>query len=369
MPLTLPGSGAPAGLQRPEVAVSFGAAGGGGGIGALASAVGGALGVTGADDPWRRSLVSLRVEAGLGPLVDAAEIELSPDTRAPTVAMGDQGTISIGYGDTGAKPVFTGSVDGLRRRIPGYTRIVATNGGSVLARQRVNQSYEQQSAGDVVKDLAGRAGVSAGRIESGVSLPFFVVDDRRGSYAHIAELARRCGFVTYFDTEGKLCFTALSAGEPVRTFRYAVDVLSLDALEASPEVGAVTVWGEGAAGSQGQDAWSWLVKDPSPVTGSAGSGTPAINRGDRALRSAEAVDGAARSIVAGGARRKVTGRVLVPGAPEAVVGATIEIADAPQSELNGRFFVVGVQHQYTKGAGFLSVIHFCSTDSAGGGLF
>ena len=249
MPLTLPGSGAPAGLLRPEAAVSFGAAGGGGGIGALASAVGGALGVARADDPWRRSVVGVKVEAGLGPVVDAAEIELSADTQAPTVALGDQGTISLGYGDTGAKLVFTGGVDGMRRRIPGNNRIVATNGGSMLARQRVNQSYEQQSAGDIVKDLAGRAGIGTGRVEAGASLPFFVVDDRRGSYAHIAELARRCGFVTYFDPEGKLCFTALSAGEPVRTFRYAVDVLSLDALEGVSEVGAVTVWGEGAAGS------------------------------------------------------------------------------------------------------------------------
>ena len=63
-------------------------------------------------------------------------------------------------------------------------------------------------------------------------------------------------------------------------------------------VGAVTTVGEGAAGSQGQEAWSWLVKDPSSVTGSAGSGGPERLIQDASLRSTEAAQGAADGIVA-----------------------------------------------------------------------
>ncbi len=369
MPLTLPSVGATsAALQRPEAVVRFGTPGGGGGVGALASAVGGALGVSGRDDPWRRSLVGVRTEAGIAPTVDAAEVDLSADAQAPSFALGDEGSVSLGYGDQGPRLVFTGAIDGVRRQIPGSARLIATNGGSALARLRLNQSYERQSAGDVVRELASRAGIATGRIEAGVSIPFFVIDDRRGAWAHIAELARRSGYIAFFDAEGKLSFTTIATGDPVRTFRYAVDLLSLDTLEAEEEVGAATVWGEGAAGSQGQDAWSWLVKDPAPVTGSAGSGERALYRGDRALRSAEAVGTAASAIVAAGARRKMTGRIVTPGAPEVVVGATIEIADAPQRAINARYLVTAVHHRFTKGGGFLSEIGFCAAARGGGGL-
>ena len=102
-----------------------------------------------------------------------------------------------------------------------------------------------------------------------MDFPYYVVDDRRGAYAHIAALARKSGFLAYFTGEGKLTFAPYAGGQAVQTFAYATDILSLLVQDATPPVGAVTTVGEGAAGSHGSDAWSWPVKDPSSVKGAA----------------------------------------------------------------------------------------------------
>jgi hypothetical protein len=122
--------------------------------------------------------------------------------------------------------------------------------------------------------------------------------------------------------------------------------------------------GEGAAGSQGQEAWSWLIKDPSSVTGSAGSGDPERLVQDASLRSGEAAQGAADGITGAAERAKLNGELLVPGSPAVVVGSAVEIVDAPQDALNGLFLVRRVGHRFSKRGGFTTLICF---DSAGDG--
>src|SRR5262245_11122886 len=93
------GTAAPPAFRRPVFDVRFG---GGGAAGGLASAVGGALGVSlggGASDPWQQHLVAVAVESGLAPAVDTVEIWLTADPQAPAVALDDAGTASLGYAD------------------------------------------------------------------------------------------------------------------------------------------------------------------------------------------------------------------------------------------------------------------------------
>src|SRR5690606_31021152 len=71
------GSSAPPGLRRPQFSIAFGSGGGGGALGGLGSAVADAVGLGGgADDPWKRNLVSLTLNLGLAPMVDALELVL-----------------------------------------------------------------------------------------------------------------------------------------------------------------------------------------------------------------------------------------------------------------------------------------------------
>lgn len=319
----------------------------------------------GSVDEWGQTLVSLTVEAGLAPFVDTATIHLADVESAPNVVVADSGTIELGYEDDATELVFTGQVEGARYSVQGGTRITATNGGVSLSKLRVNQSYEKQKAGDIVGDLAGRAEVDTDTIEDGVDFPFYVVDDRRSTYQHVAALARKSGYLAWFSSEGKLGFAPFTAGQAVQTFTYGEDILSLEVTDALPVVSALTTFGEGAAGSQGQEAWSWLVKDPSSVMGSAGAGAPEREVQDPSLRSGDAAQSAAEGLANAADLTKFTGRLLVPGAPAVAVGLAVEVVDAPQDALNGLYLVTGVRHRFSKGEGFTTLIEFAKAGEGG----
>lgn len=346
-PLSLSLSSVPA-VRRPVLETSFGG---------------------GSADDWGRSVVSVAVQAGLAPSVDAVEVYLDGSDQAPAVAVGDTGSVSFGYEDGSTELAFLGEVEGVLHSVDGATSVTATNGGAALSALRINQSYEQQKAGDIVKDLAGSAGVGTDTVEDGVEFAFYVVDDRQNAYRHIAALARKSGYLARFTPEGKLSFAPSTAGQAVQTFAYGEDILSLEATDALPVVGAVTTFGEGAAGSQGQEAWSWLVKDPSSVSGSAGSGEPEREVQDPSLRSSAAAQSAAEGIANAAGLTKLTGKLLVPGAPAVAVGLAVEVVDAPQDALNGLYLVTGVRHRLSKREGFTTLVGIARTGEGGlGGL-
>jgi phage protein D len=349
------GSDAVPTVRRPLFEISFG--GDSPAASGLSAAAGSVLGTTGTD-PWQAHVMSLTLEAGCAPGVDAVEIVLAASASAPQVAIGDTGNVSLGYTDSEATLVFTGQVESVRYSVHGTTRITATNGGVPLARLRLNQSYEQQKAGDIVQDLASQAGVETDTVENGVDLPFYVLDDRRNAYQHIATLARTSGYLAYITPEGKLRFAPFTGGQAVQTFTYGVDILALDLTEAAPTVGTVTTLGEGAAASQGADAWGWLIKDPAPVQGRAGDGAPARLAVNAALRSGDAAQSAANGMASAAALARVSGRLLVPGAPAVVVGSAMAIARAPHEVLNGLCMVQQVRHCFAKGVGFTTLIGF-----------
>jgi len=322
---------------------------------------------SGSVDDWVQSIVSLSVQLGLAPSVDVAEVYLDGGAQAPSAGVGDTGDVSLGYEDGSTDLAMTGQVEDVRNSLQGAARVTATNGGAAFSRLRVNQSYEQQKAGDIVRDLAGRARVATDTVEDGTNFPFYVVDDRRNAYQHVAALAKKSSYLAYFTPEGKLSFGPFTAAEAVQTFAYGVDILSMHATEATPVVGTVTTFGEGSAGSQGQEAWSWLVKDPSSVTGSAaGEGGGERQVQDASLRSADAAQSGAEGIADAAGRTGLAGSLLVAGAPAVSVGSAIQIADAPQAELNGLFLATRVNHRFSKREGFTSLICFSTTGNGGG---
>jgi len=337
-------------------------------------------------DAWKQALVSLTLDLGLGPAVDVAEMVFAVGgakadggglagaaasltgggDASPESALGEQGEIALGYEDEGAETLFSGTINSVSRGLGGSVRLTAVNGGSALARLRLNQSYEQQAAGDLVSDLAAKAGVSTGSVEAGIDLAFLVVDDRRSAYRHIAALAERCGFLALFEPSGDLRF-APPAEEVVQTFTYAVDILALEVAEREPLVAGAVRFGEGAAGSSGQDAWPWLVGDPAAVTGEAGA-DPNWARADGALRAADSATSAAAGRLQAASFENVTGRLWVPGAAKVGPGSTVEISAAPHDLRNGKFLVRQVRHRYTKRGGFTSLLRLSKAGEGGFGL-
>lgn len=360
---------APPTVRQPVFAVDIGGGAPAGGLGGLAGAVGNALGVNlgGSADPWQQHLLAMRVESGVAPFVDTAELALAVTPQSPPVALADNGSLSLGYSDDAAKTVFTGVVAELRHGL-GVQQVRLTNGGAALARLRLNQSFEQQSAGAIVSALADLAAVATDTVEAGADYPFYIVSQGQSVYRHIADLASQNDFAAWVTPDNTLIFAPLTAGDPVATFTYGDNLLALQMHEASPVLEAVTVIGEGAAGSQGAKAWSWLVKDPSVVTGEAGDGgsqrlisAPGLRTGDLAQRTATGLVN--RSNIT-----KVGGRLLAIGAPTVTVGSTIAIANAPQAIANGQFLVQRVRHDLTRQQGFTTFISFVKVGEEGSSL-
>ena len=309
---------------------------------------------SGSASDWQDLVASISVDVGLAPAVDVAEIVVS--SRAPAVKLGDTVDVMLGFEDDPPGAVLTGVVHSVHHTVGGTTRVVASDCGAALAAFRADQGYEQQSAGDVVRDLATKAAVSVGSVDDGPSLPYYVVDSRSTAWEHVARLAELSGFAAWAGVSGELVFGPLGTGAPSKTFTYGQDVLEFDALEAAPLPGEVVVVGEGAAGSQGSDAWNWTVNDAVPVTGSGGSGDPLALLQLGALRSADALNGAAQGVAATAKLGALTARLLVPGTPDAAVGLPVAVAGAPDATLNGSWIVRGVRHRLVKTRGYTSLL-------------
>lgn len=374
LPFGSPAPSPPA-VRKPRFAIAFGAAsaGGGDGLGGVlggAVAAAGALGLAlpggGANDPWQRGTAAIEVVLGTAPVVDFAAIDAATGEGNPAAALGDEGTVGLGYEDAGEpQPVLAGRIDTIRRGIVGGTRYVATGGAAALARLRVAKSYEGQNAGEIAKDLAAEAGVTVGRIADGLDFPYLVLDGRRSAWDHLADLALRSGLFATVSADGKLDFGPPDT-EPAATFTFAVDLLAFELKDGSPPFATLALTGEGAAGSQGQSAWGWLLKDPAAVQFEAGSGKPTRALSDATLRSSAAVRTAAANRLAAASRSAARGRLLVPGAPTIRPGQLVEVAAAP-APLAAQYLVTGVRHRFSKREGFTTRLDVVTAAAAGGG--
>ncbi|MGB3201792.1 MAG: hypothetical protein WBA99_12875 [Nodosilinea sp.] len=351
----------PAAVRRPAFAIAHSSGASSGGLGGLAAAAGTLLGQL-SDDFWLSHTLEIAVQTGPLPFINTACITFAA-ANAPDIALADAVTISLGYGDVEPEAVLTGTVTRQVRTLTGLTHLYVSDGGGQLARQRLNQSYEAQNAGDIVRDLASQVGVETDVVEAGLSLPFYALASTTPVHAQIAALARRSGYWAYFTPAGKLTFAPVSEGETVQTFTYGTDVLKLEMTDAVPVLDGVQVSGEGAAGSQGQDAWNWLVADATGVQAQAGRGEAQRWVSDGALRSQDAVRTAATAHASAAASRQLTGELWVPGAAQVVVGSQIAIAAAPDNVLNGNYQVERVCHRLSKSRGFVTRLSILKTAS------
>jgi hypothetical protein len=362
------GAGAPA-VRRPVAKVTYGspssAGASGGAFGGAVAAAASLLGGGGSSDPYSEVPVSLRADLGLAPHADVVELVYA-SARGPDVKIGDEATVSLGYADAGTPAVFKGKVRASRVDAHGARRLALINASATLSALRLSTSFEGQSAGDIVRGVAGEVEVPTGRVEAGPALAFYAINDGASAYAQIADLALQVGMCAAVSAAGELEFRPLDDGPPVQTFTYGQDVLSISAHEAEAPAGVRTFVGEGAAGSSGADAWCWLVKDPASVSTDAGSGagTRVVRRAG--LRSREAVDAAAAALGARLEWSQTRMELVVAGAPAIRAAAVFEVAGAPDGSMNGSWAAIHVSHRVSKGVGFVSSIRAVKAGAGGG---
>ena len=278
--------------------------------------------------------------------------------EAQAKRLDDEAVIELGYaGNSGLTQVMAGTVvtvepDLTTARVVGHCAVQA------LLRTFVDQTYESKTAGQIVSDLADKAGMDVATAEDGITFPAYVIHGRRTIYHHMRELADLCGFDLYINADGELVFEEFVSGNTVHVFEYTKHILELDVLQAPKRAALVEAWGESPTGSQGEEAWAWLTKDFSGSKGTAGSGDPKLLLERAALRTADAARTAAEAALTAIQRRTLRGRLLVTGQPQVKLGDAIRLRDVPNDALNETFQVRSVIHRITKIGGFTTTIEF-----------
>src|SRR5487761_1688582 len=243
-------------------------------------------------EPKASATVDLVVTMDMEDWPDSAAIRLG-QVGGLDAALEDTAAVDLGYADNGGVArVFTGLVDALRTGLV-ERRVTLASAARALARLRLDQTYEGQTAGAIVSDLAGRAKVPLGAVDDGISFPSYVVDFRRTALAHIQELAALSGTDAYVDSDGKLVFQAFTTGQAIHDIGYAKQILSLDIDRGTEADATVQAFGESPVGNAGAEAWGWLTKDFSRAEGKAGSGPRPVVLERPALRTAAAAATAA----------------------------------------------------------------------------
>lgn len=172
---------------------------------------------------WSEQLLDVRVRLGTGPAVDAASVVL-PLTPTFHAKPGDDALVTLDSGEKKAA-VFAGSVDRIRRTAS--TIVVSlVNAGGVMARVRPAVTFEQITAGKLVRALCAEASVDPGKVDEGVSLPFYVADPERTGWQHATRVAAWGGAIVTVSTENKVESAVVDASRAEHALRFGRELLS-----------------------------------------------------------------------------------------------------------------------------------------------
>jgi phage protein D len=292
-------------------------------------------------------VVSIQVEVDMDVPASRLAVTLG-NANGLTIAEGDPISVELGYAGEGTSAVLEGTVRAAKSDVT-TCQVEGLSPMTALLDLHLHQTYEKQTAGDIVSDLAGQAGLAMGDAQDGIEFPVYVVDDSKNGYEHARILAKKCGFDLYLDTENKLMFKPFEKTSADHTFEYGVNILDGKRRQEKPAYQRVEVWG---------DAVSWLTKSPGDFMGQAGSGEPLLLIKDRSIRTKAAAETSAQAQLQWIERHAHTGTVTVLGAPEVKLGDAIEIKG--MSDADGTYQVRRVHHRLSKTGGFVTTVGWMS---------
>jgi phage protein D len=139
-------------------------------------------------------IVSISINIDMDIPADSFSVVLA-NVNGLKISKGDTFVAELGYEDKLTK-VIESTIYTIEPDIT-YTEIIGLNYSSKLLELRVNQTYENQSAGAIAADLANQAKISIAEKDDGIQFPFYVIDIHKNAYEHIHDVAKKCGFDTY----------------------------------------------------------------------------------------------------------------------------------------------------------------------------
>ena len=316
------------------------------------------------------------VDRDMNVAADAFELDLFDCSG---VALDDEVTVELGH-DGKQELVFTGNVVELRPALVG-TRLLALGKMNGLLNLRTAATYEDKSVGDIVKDLISQAGIDAGTIDGGPTLPRFAVDQHAGAWRFVKDLADRLGFELFTDRAGKVMFRALGAAAGLDAgglglggalgaatgalagafglgggegYQFGKHLIGAAATRRVETLGQVSVGGESPASTKGDSTSHWLTTETDGLRGANGGGDPQRLLLDSAARTKDLADRFAagyRTTLTRDARRL---SVTTLGRPNLELGDGISVSDIPEAMANGSGYAQAIRHRFGAEIGFLT---------------
>jgi hypothetical protein len=341
------------------------------GTGGLTSVVSnldtGALGGTGkvidtTDQPQASTVVDLTVRLDLDVPADSVTLVIG---QVGSFRPQRDGLLKVALGCDGDEltQVITATITGVE---PGLTtsRISGQSAAQRLLWSFAENTYEDKTAAEIVRDLAEQAEVDVAETDDGTTFPAYVVDGRRSFYRHMRDLADLCGFDLYINPDGELVFKRFDGGDTAHILEYGKHILKLELLNTPPAARQVEAWGESPGGAQSESDWAWLTKDFSGLKGSSGDGTPRRLLERPALRNRSGAWRAALGEETDVKRAARRGTVTVCGLAAVKLGDGIRLRGlpAPEDTLDGAYQVRSITHHLSKRDGFITVIGFRSIE-------
>lgn len=291
---------------------------------------------------WTSQVLSVEVRLESAPLIDVLRVRL-PAAAAPSAAVGDAAELTLSNDEDEDVLVFTGEVDSVRR---GFSDILITalDAGGVLSRYRPAATYEQITAGTLVRNLCGDVGVEVEAVEDGSSLAFYAADPTRTALEHVARVCAWSGVLARVTAEGKFETLVLNATTPDLALKYGRELVSVTQGTESANVDAYVFAGESGAGAT--SAPEALRPTTDFFGGNRPEGPSARSRWrwEPALRTAQSAGTAGAALGRLYKASRGAGRLEAFLLPKFRPGVVFEIQELPEGLAQGPFWVESVAH-------------------------
>lgn len=321
--------------------------------------------------------VRMAVVRPMGGAAESLEIDLQ---QRQGVAPGDDATLALGF-DGSTETVFSGTVVEVLPGLQGV-RVLALGRMDALLRLRKAQRWEQRSAGSVLRDLAGAAGLTTGQVDDGPTLPSFAIDMRLNAAAHLKGLAERLGFALFTGRDGRLHFRALGdaaqldagglgglasaaagaaagllgGGGGGTGYAAGKHLIAAHASQRAAGITQVVVGGEGPASSHGNGSSWWLSTGADVNHGSAGSAGADLLQLDAAARTQDLASRFAAGTLATLQRSAHRLQLRTLGRASLELGDSVQVSDSGDALLDAGGYVCSLVHRLGPDTGFTTDI-------------
>ena len=297
-------------------------------------------------------IIDVRVARSLDVPAGSCEILFNISNKTSKIKEGDELSVQLGYREE-LEDVFSGFINDVENEITGI-RVLGLDSASKLLALRVNQVYEGQNAGQIVSDLARKAGIIVEEAADGIRFPQYTVDDSKNAYEHMKDLANKCGFNLYMNVKNQIVFKRYERKE-LHVLEYGKNIVQIEANKHEPSFTQVFVRGESPASFRGADKAHWLTKRL--VEGSAGSGGNRLLLVDPAAKDRDMADKIAEARL-NELMKTLSGNVKIIGNTAIDLCDTIEIRGLKQTHINGEYQVQSVEHVLNRREGFITIVGF-----------